>query len=334
MQNTNIYWKLNKVLTYNAMINIIIGERGVGKSYSTKKYAIKHAIKTGKKFIYLRRYDTELELMLKQNDFFKDVQNDEELINHEFNVNGKVAYCDNEVIGYFVPLSKQSHYKSIPFPDVDIIIFDEVFIQSNRYLKNEITQFLELLETVGRLRNIKVFLLSNWVSVVNPYFMYFDLSLPYGKEYKLFKNGSILVVYIKNELYRAVKNQSTFGKLIQGTPYGEYAIENKALNDTKSFIKKKSRGSYHFFNIVINGNTFGVWKDIKENCIVISKDIKKECPVLLSFDFNSHTEKTTFVRTRSPYFKSLINSYSRGMLFFESAFIKENMINLISKYLF
>ena len=52
-------------------------------------------------------------------------------------------------------------------------------------------------------------------------FLYFDLSLPYNSTHKIFKNGEILVNYIKNENYRAVKKASRFGKLIAGTKYSE-----------------------------------------------------------------------------------------------------------------
>ena len=60
------------VLSYNAMLNFIIGERGVGKSYGIKKHVIKRFIKKNRKFIYLRRYETELDKSLKDNEFFKD----------------------------------------------------------------------------------------------------------------------------------------------------------------------------------------------------------------------------------------------------------------------
>lgn len=337
MEDINIFWSINKLLTYNAMINIIIGERGVGKSYSSKKHVVKKAIKTGRKFIYMRRYETELELMLNNQEeepFFKDISKDPDFKDINFEIQNKVAYANGKEIGYFMALSRQAHYKSIPYPDVDFIIFDEVFIQSNRYLKNEITQFLEFLETVGRLRDIKVFMLSNFISIANPYFMAFDLSLPYGKDIKLFKDGTIAVCYIKNEKYREVKRETKFGKLISGTSYERYAIDNEALNDTNSFIRKKSRGSYHLFNIVINGNFYGVWKDTQKMCLVVSLDYNNDCPILLSFDFNSHTEKTTLARTRSPYFKSLISNYSGGNLFFERLDIKEQVLALMQKYLY
>ena len=58
--NKDIWFNPNKVLSYNAFLNFIVGERGVGKSYGFKKYLVKHFLKTGKQFVYVRRFKTEL----------------------------------------------------------------------------------------------------------------------------------------------------------------------------------------------------------------------------------------------------------------------------------
>ena len=39
-----MWYDYSKVLSYNAMFNFIIGERGVGKTYGAKKYAINRFI--------------------------------------------------------------------------------------------------------------------------------------------------------------------------------------------------------------------------------------------------------------------------------------------------
>ena len=58
--DTSIYYDISDTLTHNALYNFIIGERGCGKTYSSKKFAIRRFLKTGEQFIYLRRYKSEL----------------------------------------------------------------------------------------------------------------------------------------------------------------------------------------------------------------------------------------------------------------------------------
>lgn len=53
-------------------------------------------------------------------------------------------------------------------------------------------------------------MLANSASSTNPYFLYFDLSLPYNNDIKLFKDNTILVQYMRNEEYRETKKQTRF----------------------------------------------------------------------------------------------------------------------------
>lgn len=329
----NIWYSYNKVLSYHAMLNFIIGERGVGKSYGIKKYVLNRFKKKNKQFIYLRRYDTELRKSLKDNEFFKDICLDEVFKNDTFYVRGDKFYMNDQVCGYAIPLSKASIYKSVPFPNVDTIIYDEFLIDNNtyHYIPDEPEKTLDFIETVGRLRDIQVFLLGNSISQVNPYFDYFNISLPYNSDIKTFKNGLILINYIKNEAYRKIKKESKFGTLIEGTKYGEYAIENKFVKDNNNFIKKKNPKSKFFFNIIINKHTYGVWMDYNSNDMFISKMCNYNHPVTLAFNYNDHSENTIMLKSKSVFFQNLVNHYKSGCLYFDNVQIKSDVTSLIHK---
>ena len=71
--------------------------------------------------------------------------------------------------------------------------------------------FLNLIETIARMRDIKVFMLANPANIyTNPYFLYFELSLPFNNDIKLFKDNLILLQYMKNEEYREEKQKTKF----------------------------------------------------------------------------------------------------------------------------
>ena len=329
----NIWYSYSKVLSYNAMINFIIGERGVGKSYNLKVYLLNSFKKKHHQFIYLRRYDTELQKSLKKDEFFEDIRNDPSLINDNMHVKGDKLYINKELCGYAIPLSKASIYKSVPFPNVKYIMFDEYLIDNAtyHYLPDEPERFLDFIETVARLRDIKVFALGNNISLINPYFDYFNISLPYGSDIKTFKNGLILVNYIKNETYRKVKRESNFGKLIEGTKYGSYAIDNIALKDNNNFIKKKSPKAKFFFNLILNHHTYGVWIDYNENKMYISKHINNNHPVTVTFNLKDHTENTIMLKSKSVFYQNLVNHYFNGCLYFDTLQIKSDVTSLIHK---
>ena len=69
--------------------------------------------------------------------------------------------------------------------------------------------FLNLIETIARMRDIKVFMLANPANIyTNPYFLYFGLSLPFNNDIKLFKDNLILVQYMNNEDFRKDREQT------------------------------------------------------------------------------------------------------------------------------
>lgn len=331
--NNDIWYSYNKVLSYHAMLNFICGERGVGKSYGIKKYVLNKFKKTGKQFIYLRRYDTELKKSLKDDEFFKDIGNDPKFQNDTFYVRGEKFYMNDNICGYAIPLSKASIYKSVPFPNVDIIIYDEFLIDNNTYhfIPEEPEKLLDFIETVGRLRDIQVFLLGNSITMVNPYFDYFNISLPYNTDIKTFKNGLILINYIKNEAYRKVKKESKFGTLIDGTKYGDYAIDNKFLKDNNNFIKKKNPKSKFFFNIIINNHKYGIWMDYNSNEMYVSKHFNESHPLTLSFNYKDHTENTIMLKSRSVFFQNLVRHYEQASLYFDNVQIKSDVTSLIHR---
>lgn len=331
--DNSMYYNYDKVLSYNAMMNYILGERGVGKSYNLKAYLLNRFKKKHRQFIYLRRYDTELKKSLKDDEFFKDVGNDPMFKEDTFFVRGDKLYMNDEVCGYAIPLSKASIYKSVPFPNVDIIMYDEFLIDNAtyHYLPEEPEKLLDFMESIGRLRNIKVFLLGNSISLINPYFDYFNISLPYNSDIKTFKNGLILINYIKNEKYRSVKRKSNFGKLIDGTKYGSYAIDNEFLKDNNNFIKKKSPTSKFFFNLILNNHTYGVWLDYNSNEMYISKHYNSNNPVTITFNYKDHNEHTIMLKSRSVFFQNLVNHYQRGYLYFDTLQIKSDVTSLIHK---
>lgn len=335
----NMFFNLQKILSYNALLNIIIGERGVGKSYALKKYAAEHFIKTGKQFVYIRRYKTELKNAMMKNSepaFWEQIKNDDKFKNTKFSNKKDIMYINDEIAGYGIPLSIANILKSATFDQVDTIIFDEFIIDKGNYhyLQNEVIQFLDVIETIARLRNIRIFLLGNAISITNPYFNFFNLSLPYNSEIKTFKEGLIALQYVKNPVYRETKKNTRFGKLISDTEYGKYAIDNQFLRDSKAFIKKKSQNAKFYFKLICSKQIYGVWHDIKSGELYISNQYDPYALITYAINPDDHDERTILLRGKiNACMQNIITHYRLGSLFFENQTIKNNVMNQINKFL-
>lgn len=332
-----MYYSYDKLMSFPFLLAFVIGERGVGKSYGAKKLVVKKFLKSGEQFIYLRRYKTELDTALAT--FWDDLNANDEFPDHKLKVvKSKLLTtftCDGKVCGYAVPLSTSNILKSTAFPNVKLIIFDEFLLDtgsgSYRYLRSEFGMVMDVIETVGRLRDIQVIFLGNATTQVNPYFANLNLSLPYNSEFKTFKDGLIVVNYIKNEEYRKVKKASKFGKLIDGTMYGKYAIDNEFLRDSNEFICKRPSDARFYCVLVINGLHVGVWY-AKDGYLYLSEKYEPNTHFKFACDYDDHSEATIFLNARENMFlKMCVRYYKQGLLRFENIKVKNTTIDLLNK---
>lgn len=130
------FYDYNKILSYNVPVNVLIGERGVGKTYGMKDYLIRRYINKGEKFLYIRRYENELKSVF-QKDFFGDIK--EKYPDYRLSSKNKKFTINGEVFGIAKRLTEAQDLKSVSFEDIKTIVFDEYAIEKNRryYLPNE-----------------------------------------------------------------------------------------------------------------------------------------------------------------------------------------------------
>ena len=335
----SIYLNFDKVLSFNAFLTMLIADRGIGKTFGAKKYCINHYLKKHKKFAWIRRYGTDLGETFgdakEPNKFFKDIE--VKFPTHEFTTEnderGKIKYClmDGKIIGYGMNLKSAESLKGTQYNDVDTIILDEFLVGDggSRYIKDEPMYLLSIIESIARMCKVRVILLGNSTSIVNPYFDFFDVHLPYESEYQLFKNNTILVACIKDNKYREAKKQTEFGKLIAGTKYERYAVENEFINDTSVFIKKKTPKSRLFCNIILNNTIYGVWMDQMD--MYISKKYNQNYNVTITFDYKSHNEKTLLLKSKNVFMQNIVKHFQNATLYFENQQIKHSILDLLHR---
>ena len=235
--NKDIYYNLDKILSYNAFLNFIVGSRGIGKTYSTSKFVTKQFLKKNCQFVYIRRFKSELKEGL--DDFYDSLIKNDEFKKHKFSRKGNELLIDDKVVGYGLTLTQAQTIKGSNFPNVKYIIFDEFLIEEDGhhfYLKNEVKMFLSMIESIARTRDVIVFCLGNSTSIYNPYFLFFNIEQPYNSDIKLFKNGLILIQVIENIKYREFKKQTRFGQLTSGTDYEQFALYLNFGPSLKSII--------------------------------------------------------------------------------------------------
>lgn len=172
----------------DARYYIVIGERSNGKTYSTLAHALKKFADNGEEFAYIRRYGEDIRPKNLSTLFDSHIENGlvNELFDGKYNSieysgakfylirrdsdGKKDAELEPVVIGRAFDLNGMDHYKSIAFPRITTIVFDE-FLSRQGYIPNEFMLFQNALSTIIRFRdNVKIFMLGNTVNKYCPYF--------------------------------------------------------------------------------------------------------------------------------------------------------------------
>ncbi len=177
---------------------VIFGERSNGKTYSALDYALERYKKNGEQFAYIRRWREDIRKKNLMDLFNGHTENGriKELFDGEWNqvhYGGDKFYLERvnekkeveravDNFGFAFDINSMEHSKSLSFPRVTTIIFDE-FMSRNGYLPNEWILFTNLLSTIIRHRNnVKIIMLGNTVNKYCPYFT--EMGLNHIKDQK------------------------------------------------------------------------------------------------------------------------------------------------------
>jgi hypothetical protein len=316
----SLYYDPNKMLSYNRILNFIIGARGIGKSYAMKVHPIKRFIKHGEQFIYVRRYKPELK---KVSNYFNDVMS--EFPDHQFKVKGHEFYIDNKLAGWAIPLSTWQSQKSNAYPNVSTMIFDEFIREKDNsgYIPNEVEALLNLMDTVFRSRdNVRCICLSNAVSVVNPYFLYFGVVPNIKKRFNAYK--SLLIEIPDSKDFSEERRKTKFGELIDGTEYGEMSLDNEFVNDSSVFIGRRSKESKFSFSVIYKGMVMGVWVDIDLGLMYLSHDNDPSSKLVFALSTDDLNENAMLMSgwKNNYYLKKMVHSFMNGYLRFDNQVLR------------
>ena len=331
------YYSFNKVLSRNAVYNFILGARGLGKTYGAKLKVIKNAIHRGEQFVYLRRYKTEL---ANRQTFFDDVAH--EFPEFGFRVNGGVAEMTRnpldekpkyETIGYFIALSQGQSRKSVAFPKVTWIIFDEFIIEkgATHYLPEEHIVFNNFYATVDRWKDkTRVMFLANSVSIMNPYFIAYDIEP--NKEFLSKKDGFISVHFADSAMFTKQVLSTRFGTFIAGTDYAEYAVNSVFADNHEFLLARKSSNANYLATIETGTGDFSVWIDVESHPMVYYVQTgRPKSEVVWTMDPATMAEGKRFVLYTDRQLQAMRAAFSRGHVKFDGPKARNSFIPIFKR---
>lgn len=272
------------ILPRNADVNMIIGARGLGKTYGVRKYMIEDYLKSSICFVEVTRYREENNDVAAN--YFDRITEDNIFPDYEFRVRNKVAEIRQtgakewKTCGYFIPLSLQQQKKKSTYVNVRNICMDEIIIDPDdryhHYLKNEYEQLAKLVDTVTReraddtkLRKPRIFLLGNACDAFNPYFQHYDVPLEPEFGLQWLGGKTCLFDYVRNDEYAEQKTKNTVaGRMLKNN--NDMTAKNRFKHHDTDFIEKPHEHSKLNYVFRWMSNEYGVNVDLRCGYVFIS----------------------------------------------------------------
>lgn len=333
------YYDPAPLLSRNGTYNFVVGGRGIGKTFAFKRKAIRDWFKHGHQFIALRRYSTELH---SRHTFFDDVA--PFFKNYDFRVfgaYGQVAHVDTredkkrpwETICYFVALSTAQQKKSVPYPDVHTIIFDEFIIEKGnlQYLREEFTAFNNFYSTVDRYQDrVKVYFLANSVSIMNPYFLELEIIPSEHKEFYTRADNFVVAQFPDNDEFSASVYETKFGKFIKNTEYAKYAVENEFEDNSAVMLAIKDSRAKYVFTLETDSGVFSVWYSLHSSqYFVQSKRPKKE--IFYTLDPTKMSEEKLLLMRNEKLLQAVRTAFRQGRMMFDKTPTRNAFIQIFRR---
>ena len=320
-------------------IYMCTSNRSAGKTTFFNRMFVKRFVEKGEKFMLLYRYKYELDSCAEM--FFKDIQT---LFFPNLEMTSaprsKGAYrelmLNGEKCGYAVAINSADTVKkhSHEFSDVKRMLFDEFQSETNQYCPDEINKFISIHTSVARgqgefVRYVPVYMLSNPVTILNPYYVEMGVTDRLNDDTKFLKgNGFVLEQGYVDGASKAQKN-SGFNKAFAGNKYVAYSAENVYLNDSKVFIEKMEGKSKYVATIKYNNATYGIRSFDELGIIYCDNKADMTFPLKISVTLNDHNVNFVMLKNNEFFIDSMRYYFSHGCFRFKNQKCKEAILNML-----
>lgn len=254
-------------------VTFIIGARGVGKTVSAVAENLKRCFAAESRFIYLRRYQSEIDnfglnLALLSELVGKEVTRD------KIADNGTQRDCllvDGVPVCFIQSLSTSGKVKTNDFSNVDLIVYDEFIDPLGRELKNETRLFMSFAQTVFRdFSKYRALFLANATNLYNCYFLDFEV-LPHGRVTKFRQLGIKIIMYKTSAELDAEHRLSVLGKQVQKIEGADgSSLDNEFDNRMDDFLAKLDKSAQYRSTLKLGGHVYGLYWSDAQGCRIIS----------------------------------------------------------------
>lgn len=321
-------------------IFIATTNRTGGKTTYFGRLAV-NRFKSGKgKFMLIYRFIYELDDCADK--FFKDVGNlffKKDTMESKRRANGiyHELFLNGVSCGYAVALNSADQIKknSHLFSDTSMMLFDEFQSESNHYCDNEVSKFMSVHTSVARgigeqAKYLPVFMLSNPVSIINPYYVAMDISSRLNDNVKFLRGNGFVLEQGYLESASKAQLESGFNKAFGKSSYVAYASQCVYLNDNKAFIEKPSGKGKYLATLRYNGCEYAIREYIEDGVLYCDDKVDKTFKMKISVTTDDHNVNYVMLKAYDFFLTNLRYYFDMGCFRFKDLRCKECVLKALS----
>lgn len=329
-------------------IYICTTNRTGGKTTYFGRLCVNKFLEKAEKFCLIYRYNYELDNVAEK--FFKDINKlffPNYVMHSERKANGifhelfisKMNEKDSAAIscGYAISLNSADQIKKYShfFSDVSRMIFDEFQSETNHYCPDEIRKLLSVHTSIARgngeqIRYVPVFMLSNPVSIINPYYVELGISERLKNNTKFLRGDGFVLEQGFVESASQAQKESGFNKAFSSNKYVAYAAENVYLNDNQSFIEKLTGQSKYLATIKYNNTEFAIREFIEPGVIYCDDRPDSTYRYKLSVTTADHDINYVMLKRNEMFIINMRYYFEHGCFRFKNLKCKEAVMKMLS----
>lgn len=321
-------------------ILMVTTNRTGGKTTYFGRLCINKFKKGQGKFALLYRYNYELDDCADK--FFKDLSTlffSGSVMESKRKASGifHELFLDGESCGYALSLNSADQLKKYShlFSDVNRMIFDEFQSESNHYCSDEIKKFISIHTSVARgqgeqVRYVPVYMLSNPVSLINPYYVELGISNRLRDDTKFLRGHGFILEQGYIDSASIAQKESGFNKAFAKNSYVAYSSECVYLNDNKAFIEKPSGIGRYLCTIKYNGTDFGVREFADSGFIYVDDRPDTSYKYKITVTTSDHEINYVMLKRNDMFLTNLRFYFEKGCFRFKDLRCKEAILKALS----
>lgn len=311
-----------------------------GKTTYFGRLCINRFLDKGEKFGLLYRYNYELDDIVEK--FYKDLGS---LFFPNYTMTSKrrasgtfqELFLNGKSCGYGLSLNNADQIKKYShlFSDIQRMIFDEFQSETNHYCEHETKKFISIHTSIARgqgkqVRYVPVYMLSNTVSIINPYYVEMGISSRLKDDTKFLRGDGFVLEQGYIESASIEQKNSGFNRAFSKNSYTDYSSECVYLNDNKAFVEKPAGKSKYLCTLRYNGSDFALREYTESGLIYCDDKADSSFLTRISVTTDDHNINYVMLKRNDFFLSNLRYFFEHGCFRFKDMRCKEAVLSALS----